>query len=219
MEKIASKILLYSDARGLSIPWVFANDIKEEFIIEGKEYFIELKELCNTPTWQEASMQECYWDVWQTVLDNVVLKNEERAYTVEQDGDVFLVPHHKNIKWVTELEELSDGELHDKYDEFLDDVYDKVKIGAYEYATSMAIKEVDPVAYRCGFSDWLDDVVNNQKELYELNDAYYIEDPSEPEDYWEDPYSHTNGHYEWVIPFDCAKAIDENPIEIEDKEQ
>jgi hypothetical protein len=40
------------------------------------------------------------------------------------------------------------------YDEFLDEVYGDVQIAGLKYSTSLALKEIDPVAYRCGFADW-----------------------------------------------------------------
>ena len=43
-----------------------------------------------------------------------------------------------------------------QYDDFLDDVYDNVGIAGLAYATSEALKAIDPIAYRCGFLDWLD---------------------------------------------------------------
>jgi hypothetical protein len=46
-------------------------------------------------------------------------------------------------------------ELHDMYDEMLDDCYPQVNICGYEYQNSQALKAVDPIAYRVGFSDWL----------------------------------------------------------------
>lgn len=42
------------------------------------------------------------------------------------------------------------------YDECLDECYPECKIGGFEYSTSRALKEVDPIAYRCGFNDWCD---------------------------------------------------------------
>lgn len=50
----------------------------------------------------------------------------------------------------------SDYELHIAYDHMLDDCCEPVMIAGHEYATSDALKSVDPVAYRCGFNDWID---------------------------------------------------------------
>lgn len=72
------------------------------------------------------------------------------------------------------MKPLSDYDLDQRYQDFLDEVYGTVKIGGYEYSTSSALREVDPVAYRCGFSDWLDSELENEM-LFELDGDYYTE--------------------------------------------
>lgn len=47
-------------------------------------------------------------------------------------------------------------DLYDMYDEYLDEVCEIVKIGNMEYLPSRVLAEVDPIAYSCGFDDWLD---------------------------------------------------------------
>ena len=49
----------------------------------------------------------------------------------------------------------SEYELEEQYVDTLDDVFGVVNIAGYEYATSHALKRVDPIAFRCGFSDYL----------------------------------------------------------------
>ena len=41
------------------------------------------------------------------------------------------------------------------YDAYLDEL-DTVTIGSLEYSVSRVLRTVDPIAYRCGFADWLD---------------------------------------------------------------
>lgn len=53
---------------------------------------------------------------------------------------------------------MSEYELELAFDEFLDEVYGEVRIGAYTYATSSALKNVDPIAYRIGLSEFEDEV-------------------------------------------------------------
>lgn len=43
----------------------------------------------------------------------------------------------------------------EQYDEFLDEFW-PVCIGSLEYAASMVLREVDPIAYRCGLLDYVD---------------------------------------------------------------
>ena len=60
---------------------------------------------------------------------------------------------HDRIK-----DECTEVDVHDAYDEFLDEVYSFESIGGI-FATmlpSNVLEKCDPVAYRCGFSDWLD---------------------------------------------------------------
>lgn len=52
--------------------------------------------------------------------------------------------------------ELNDSDLHDMYDDMLDEVYGTVSIAGYQYSASRSLREIDPIAYRCGFNDWLD---------------------------------------------------------------
>jgi hypothetical protein len=54
------------------------------------------------------------------------------------------------------MPKLQDYELEELYKESLDEIYGTVKVAGYEYDTSRALYELDPIAYRVGFSDWLD---------------------------------------------------------------
>ena len=47
---------------------------------------------------------------------------------------------------------MNEYELAQQFDEFLDEVYGTVKIAGYEYNTSQALKEVDPIAYSVGMN-------------------------------------------------------------------
>lgn len=53
-------------------------------------------------------------------------------------------------------EGLTGSELYERYDDMLDEVYGDVSIAGMSYVTSYALKEVDPIAYRVGFNDWVD---------------------------------------------------------------
>ena len=53
-------------------------------------------------------------------------------------------------------EDITDDELHERYDDMLDEVYPDLTIAGMEFSTSNALKELDPIAYRVGFSDWVD---------------------------------------------------------------
>lgn len=70
--------------------------------------------------------------------------------------------------------ELSERDLEIKFGEFLNDVYGACNIGGYSYDTDRALKEVDPVAYRCGFNDWLDSEIKGET-IFESEDGKYYQ--------------------------------------------
>ena len=49
---------------------------------------------------------------------------------------------------------ISEHEAYEMYDEMLDECHEDVKVCGMTYNTSRVLKEVDPIAYRCGFSDY-----------------------------------------------------------------
>lgn len=62
------------------------------------------------------------------------------------------------------------------YDDMLDDCYEDVEICGYTYSTSVVLKRVDNVAYRCGFADYvgttdLDDIEEYRDLVAERNDV------------------------------------------------
>ena len=69
---------------------------------------------------------------------------------------------------------LSDKELEERYDSYLDDCFEVVKIGLLKYDPSDVLKNVDPIAYRCGLSDWLDSECENEV-LGICDGRYYLE--------------------------------------------
>lgn len=57
-----------------------------------------------------------------------------------------------------------------QYDEFLNEVYGEVTLGiGLTYSASRVLKEVDPIAYRCGFNDWLAMECSNGRCKHEKN--------------------------------------------------
>ena len=51
---------------------------------------------------------------------------------------------------------ITEGEAIARYDEMLDECYPLVQIGTLSYSPSQVLKRVDPIAYQCDMSDWLD---------------------------------------------------------------
>ena len=76
--------------------------------------------------------------------------------------------------------QLTDSELHDMYDNMIDECSEPVRIGSLTYTPSDVLRTVDPVAYRCGFNDWLDSQCQDGQ-LFEHNDEYYTEEQEETE--------------------------------------
>ena len=49
---------------------------------------------------------------------------------------------------------ITEYEAYERYNDMLDECHEDVKICGMTYNTSRALEEVDPIAYRCGFSDF-----------------------------------------------------------------
>lgn len=50
---------------------------------------------------------------------------------------------------------LSDRELHERWEECLDECHEPYRIGQMTYYPSQILRECDPIAYRCGLNDWM----------------------------------------------------------------
>jgi len=53
--------------------------------------------------------------------------------------------------------------LEDKYEEYLNECYSPVKICGYEYEQGSAWRELDPIGFRCGLYDWLDNELTERR--------------------------------------------------------
>jgi len=56
----------------------------------------------------------------------------------------------------------NDLDLVNAYDDMLDEAYGTVEIAGMTYDTSRVLSECDPIAYRCGFNDYLDMIDENE---------------------------------------------------------
>lgn len=67
-------------------------------------------------------------------------------------------------------DDLTELDVHRMYDDFLDECCSLSDVGGpFTYMlASKILSECDPVAYRCGFNDWLDG-----ESLYEVDGEYY----------------------------------------------
>ena len=68
-------------------------------------------------------------------------------------------------------DDLTELDTHSMYDDMLDECYDLSAVGGpfSHMLASKVLEECDPVAYRCGFSDWLDG-----ERFYEVDGEYYL---------------------------------------------
>ena len=53
-------------------------------------------------------------------------------------------------------EPVYDWELYERFDEMLNDVYGEVKIGYSSFLPSDILRDLEPISYRVGFSDFLE---------------------------------------------------------------
>jgi hypothetical protein len=58
------------------------------------------------------------------------------------------------------MPKLQDYELEEQYKEFIDETTETIKIWGMEYEASRVLQDIDPIAYRVGFNDWLDTLDN-----------------------------------------------------------
>ena len=68
--------------------------------------------------------------------------------------------------------ELTDEDLLNQYDEMIDECNETPKVGNCEMRPSKFLEENDPIAYRCGFVDWLD---SERDRIFEIGGAYVDE--------------------------------------------
>ena len=72
---------------------------------------------------------------------------------------------------------ISERMAEEMYDEMLDDCEGPVELCGMTYSASHVLREVDPVAYRCGFNDYVDSLTHDDIFVEGLT-----EDEMEPED-------------------------------------
>lgn len=58
------------------------------------------------------------------------------------------------------MAKLQEYELEELYKDFIDETTPMVSIWGMEYSPSQILQDVDPIAYRTGFNDWLDGLDN-----------------------------------------------------------
>lgn len=69
--------------------------------------------------------------------------------------------------------DLLDWELDDMYEEYLSEVFQPVSVCGYEYEAGKVLREVDPIAFRCGCADWLDNEIT-EGTIEEVDGKYFL---------------------------------------------
>ena len=54
------------------------------------------------------------------------------------------------------LPHYTDTELESQYDDWIDEVEGDIRIFEMPFQPSRILRELDPIAYRCGFNNWID---------------------------------------------------------------
>ena len=78
------------------------------------------------------------------------------------------------------MTQLHDYQLEEMFDEMLDECYPLVEFGQLYYTPSNVLRSTDPVAYRCGFADWLDAQLSDGI-LFEHSDGTIHDEEEEEE--------------------------------------
>lgn len=76
-------------------------------------------------------------------LESKLLDSQKELSDIQNDIDNF---------------DASDYVTEDDYDEMLDDCHGDIDICGYSYSASRVLQEVDPIAYRCGYNDYVDSI-------------------------------------------------------------
>ena len=72
-------------------------------------------------------------------------------------GNVKVLPYGNITLWLTLFMYIPLITMYDTesmYNELLDDIYGEIEICGTKWWASVALKRIDPIAYRCGLSDY-----------------------------------------------------------------
>lgn len=64
------------------------------------------------------------------------------------------------------MKTISERDALEMYNDMLDDCYGILDVCGYQYNASIALERLDPIAYRCGFNDY----IANLEDEYQLED-------------------------------------------------
>jgi hypothetical protein len=88
---------------------------------------------------------------------------------------IEFVPSDETLEGLTRAEVMAlvvdETTIEMAYDEMLDEVYGTATVAGYEFETSAALRELDPIAYRCGYADYV------SEHYVEIDPADFMESP------------------------------------------
>lgn len=67
----------------------------------------------------------------------------------------------KMDKYEGEREYLTYSRIEDMFEECINETHDPVEVCGCTYEAGRVLREMDPVAFRCGVSDWLDSEIQD----------------------------------------------------------
>ena len=76
---------------------------------------------------------------------------------------------------------LDDDDMHARYDQWLDEIYPEVEIGHSTFNPSEILKELEPITYRVGFSDF-ENFATEDNSIMDLDDCPPCEECGEKMD-------------------------------------
>jgi hypothetical protein len=74
---------------------------------------------------------------------------------------------------------ITEAEALEMYEEMLDDCEGPVELCGMTYSASYVLREIDPVAYRCGFNDYVDSLTDDDIFVEGLTES---EDDGQPDE-------------------------------------
>lgn len=99
----------------------------------------------------ELSMEDGSYITWEDYAeDQDHAEGLAIAYAVEKSGQQV-----DSVFDIKEWEVISEYEATERYDEMIDECNGDVDIFGMKYCASRVLKEIDPIAYNCGFSDYV----------------------------------------------------------------
>lgn len=101
---------------------------------------------------------------------------------------------------------LDDDDMHDRYDEWIDEVHGEVSIGNSTFSPAEILRELDPIGYRVGFSDFVDFDTQDGK-VMELDDSPECEDCGAS--LTQDDVTESLGNYDRLVCPSCAVEDDD----------